>query len=105
MKTIKINQKNYPIPELTFRHLPMMERCGLSIMQMVSGHYIFTTVQVFTALVVGCDTDEADRLLEQHILGGGDVTSIFEAFADAIDESPFFSKILENQEKDTPDQK
>ena len=97
MSTVKINQKAYAVPELTFRHLPMMEKCGLSILDMASGKYLFTTVEVFTAIVVGCDTDYADHLLEQHILGGGDIKPIFEAFTKALDESSFFAKLLEKE--------
>ena len=94
MPTVKINQKTYEVPELTFRHLPMMEKSGLSIFDMASGKYIFTTAEVFTAIVVGCDTDYADHLLEQHILGGGDIAPIYEAFLNAMNESGFFKKLL-----------
>lgn len=100
MSFVKINQKKYEVPELTFKHLPQMEKCGLSIMDMASGKYIFTTAEVFTAIVVGCDTDYADHLLEQHILGGGDIASIFDAFMEAMNNSGFFKKLLE--EKPTP---
>lgn len=104
MSTVKINQKNYTVPELTFKHLPMMEKCGLSVFDLISGKYIFTTAQVFTCIVVGCDTDHADHLLEQHILGGGEIMPIFEAFSDALYNSGFFSKLLERMEteKKTP---
>lgn len=97
MSKVKINNKSYDVPELTFKHLPLMEKCGLSLFDMVSGKYIFTTAEVFTAIVVGCDTDYADHLLEQHILGGGDIAPIFEAFMTAIDESSFFKALLEKE--------
>lgn len=100
MSTVKINQKNYEIPELTFRHLPLMEKCGLSLRDMMSSKYIFTVVQTFTAIVVECDTDQADYLLEQHILGGGTVMPIYDAFMDAMRNSHFFKTLLERgQEK------
>ena len=97
MSTVKINQKNYPVPELTFKHLPMMEKCGLPIMELVTGNYLFTTAEVFTAIVVGCDTDQADHLLEQHILGGGDIMPLYDAFLTALNESGFFKKLLEQK--------
>jgi len=99
MSTVKINQKDYEIPELTFRHLPMMEKSGLSPFDLASGKYIFTSAQAFTAIVVGCDLDVADYLLEQHILGGGTIQPIFEAFMNAMYESHFFKKLLERTEK------
>ncbi len=96
MSKIKINQKTYDVPDLTFRHLPMMEKSGLSVFQLAGGDYLFTTAQVFTSIVVGCDLDEADRLLEQHILGGGEFASIFSAFRKALEDSAFFTKLLES---------
>lgn len=101
MSTVKINQKNYEVPELTFRHLPIMEKCGLTVFDMMTGKYIFTTAEVFTVIVVGCDTDYADHLLEQHILGGGDIEPIYMAFVKAMNESSFFAKMLEKK-KTTP---
>ena len=101
MSTVKINQKNYTVPELSFRHLPMMEKCGLSLMDMASGKYIFTTAQVFTAIVAECSTDHADYLLEQHILGGGEIAPIFEAFHNALYNSGFFAKLLEKEKNET----
>lgn len=97
MSTVKINNKAYPIPELTFRHLPMMEKCGLSVVEMMSKKYLFTAVETFAAIVVGCEIEQADYLLEQHILGGGDVAGIYEAFIVALTESHFFSKMLEGK--------
>lgn len=97
MSFVKINQKKYEVPELTFKHLPQMEKCGLSMVDMVSGKYIFTTAEVFTAIVVGCDTDHADYLLEQHILGGGDIMPVYDAFIEAMNNSGFFKKLLEEK--------
>lgn len=97
MSTLKINQKKYDVPELTFKHLPLMEKSGLSMMDMISGKYIFTTAEVFVSIVADCSTDAADYLLEQHILGGGDIEPIFEAFMTAVNESAFFKALLEKE--------
>ena len=99
MAKIKINQRNYDVPELTFKHLPMMEKSGLSVFQLASGDFLFTTAQVFTSIVVDCSLDDADYLLEQHILGGGEFTPLFTAFRDALESSAFFTKLLESMEK------
>lgn len=92
--TVKINNKTYEVPELEFRHLPMMEKCGLSIQELMGGNHLFTAIEVFTTIVVGCDTAEADRLLQQHILGGGTFDPLVETFGKAIDESSFFKRML-----------
>lgn len=105
MSTVKINNKNYVVPELTFKHLPVMEKCGMTANMLMSGKYPFTAAEVFTAIVVGCDYDQADYLMEQHILGGGNVEDIFSAFADAMVESGFFAKLLGLDKKEAPAKK
>ena len=99
MSKVKINGKDYTVPELTFRHLPMMEKCGLTLKDMTSSRYIFTTVEVFTAIVCEWEIEQADYLLEQHILGGGNVLTIYDAFMDAMRDSGFFKTLLERGEK------
>lgn len=99
MSKVKINNKDYEVPELTFRHLPMMEKCGLTLKDMLSSRYMFTTAEVFTAIVVECEIEQADYLLEQHILGGGTILPIYEAFMDAMRDSNFFKTLLERGEK------
>lgn len=103
MSKVKINNKSYEVPELTFRHLPYMEKNGLTLRDMLSSKYIFTATEVFTSIVVGCDIDQADYLLEQHCLGGGTVAPIYDAFMDAMRESSFFRTLLERgKEKNAP---
>ena len=42
MATVKINQKSYVVPELTFRHSKMMGQMGLPVEGMTSRRYVFT---------------------------------------------------------------
>jgi hypothetical protein len=60
---------------------------------------MFTIVSAFVAVVIGGVPEEADYLIEQHILGGGTIEEIYKAYIDAITESHFFKKLLETQEK------
>ena len=45
-------------------------------------------------LCAKCDREEANRLAEQHIYGGGNMNEIYQAFVNAIKESDFFRKVL-----------
>ena len=94
MATVKINQKNYEVPELTFRHSKMMEQMGLPVEGMLSRGYLFTAVSAFVAIVVGCEPEKADYLVEQHVMGGGKLEDIYKAYANALQESAFFKKLL-----------
>ena len=101
MATVKINNKNYEIPELTFRHSKLMEQMGLPLEGMMSRRYIFSAVSAFTAIVVPCDSEYADHLVEQHVMCGGSIEEIYKAYAEAVQKSGFFRKLLHlDEEKD-----
>lgn len=94
MATVKINNKNYDVPELNFAHSKKMEQMGLPIEGLIDRKYIFTAASAFTAVVADCDAEYADRLIEQHIMGGGTLENIYTAYAKAVQESGFFKKLL-----------
>lgn len=94
MTMVKINQKSYEVPELTFRHSRLMEQMGLPVEGMMSRNYLFSAVSAFTAIVAKCEPEQADHLVEQHILGGGKLEDIYKAYAKAVQESSFFKKLL-----------
>lgn len=100
MSTVKINGKAYEVPELNFRHSKLMEQMGLPVEGMVSRKYLFTAVSAFTAITVGCEPEQADHLIEQHILGGGDLEGIYKAYLTALNESVFFKKLLRLGERE-----
>lgn len=91
---VKINNKNYNIPELTFKHFTKMEEQGFSIVEAFQKKQMMLIAMGFTCAVADVDRDEAEHLLEQHVLGGGNIVSIVSAFGKAMNESDFFKKIL-----------
>ena len=105
MAMVKINHKSYPVPELTFSHSKLMEQMGLPVEGMISRRYLFSAVSAFTAIVVKCDSDQADHLIEQHILGGGSLEDIYKAYVEAITESGFFRKLLHLDEAEEEQKK
>ena len=100
MATVKINQKNYKVPELTFRHSKLMEQMGLPVEGMMNRHYIFSAVSAFTAIVAQCEPEQADHLVEQHVLGGGNLEDIYSAYVTAVQESNFFKQLLHLDEQE-----
>lgn len=95
MAKIKINGKNYDIPRLGFGHMEMLESEGYDIISMFRKKQMFAPTSAFIMLCVNCDRDEANRLAEQHVYGGGNLGDIYNAFVNAINESDFFKKILQ----------
>ncbi len=98
---IKINNKNYTVPQLGFRHMTQMEDMGFSVMEMLGRKQLFSIATAFAGIVVGCDRETAEELIQQHVLGGGDIIPIYEAFQMAVDQSVFFKKLLEQAENKT----
>ena len=101
MKTIKINNKNYIVPELTFKHFSMMEEQGFSVLEAFQKKQMFLLAMGFVCAITGEDRNEAERLIEQHVLGGGTIEDIMSAFGEAVSESGFFRKALGLDEEKT----
>ena len=101
MAKIKINGKNYEIPKLGFGHMEQLESEGYDIVSMFRKKQMFAPTSAFIMLCVGCDREEANRLAEQHVYGGGNLGDIYQAFVKAISESDFFRKILQTEEENT----
>lgn len=99
MATVKINNKTYQVPELTFRHSRMFEQMGLPLTGLNSPSYFFTAVAAFIAVCVNCPVEQAEYLAEQHVMGGGDLQDIYTAYANAIGDSGFFKKLLQESEE------
>lgn len=105
MVKVKINNKKYDVPELTFKHFTIMEEQGFSIIEAFQKGQMMLCAMGFVCAVVGCDRAEAEHLIEQHVLGGGKLQDIINAFSLAVNESDFFKKMLgmneENAETET----
>ena len=99
MSTVTINNKKYEVPELNFGHSKKMEQMGLPVEGMINRKYFFSAIAAFTAIVAQCDSEQADYLIEQHILGGGNLEDIYKAYVNAVTESRFFKKLLQLDEQ------
>ena len=96
---VKINNKNYDVPELTFRHFTKMEEQGFSIVEAFEKQQMMLMAMGFTCVVTDLDRDESERLLEQHVLGGGNIVDIVNAFGRSVMKSDFFKKMLGQEKK------
>ncbi len=105
MKSVKINNKMYIVPELTFRHFTMMEEQGFSVIEAFQKKEMFLLVMGFVCAVTGEDREEAERLIEQHVLGGGEIADLYSAFGEAVSDSGFFRKMLNLQDEETKSEK
>lgn len=94
MIAVKINNKKYTVKELEFSDMTHMEDMGFSVLEMLDKHMAFSLAAAFVGVVVKCDRQKAEELCQQHVLGGGQLRTITDAFQDAMNESAFFKKFL-----------
>jgi len=98
MSTVKINNKKYNVPLLAFGDLTTMEAQGLSLFDAFKKNQIFTIAMGFTCVVAKVERTEAENMLQQHVLGGGDIIEVYKAFLEAVEKSDFFRKLLNQEE-------
>ena len=92
---VTINNKKLDVPKLGFAEMTYMEEVAeVSIAEALSKRQIMVLTTAFVALVAETDKTEATRLVEQHVLGGGNIIDINNAFMKAMGESDFFKKML-----------
>ena len=66
--SIKINNKEYEVPQLGFKDMVAMEDMGFSIIDLFQKQKVFSVATAFVGICAGCSRDEAERLIEQHII-------------------------------------
>lgn len=103
MVKVKINNKEYKVKELTISHYTKMEEQGFSIIDAFRKGQTMLIAMGFTCAVTGLDREEAEELLTQHVLGGGNIQDITNAFGKALSESDFFKKMFGMDKVETKD--
>lgn len=104
---VKVNNKSYEVPELTFKHFTLMEEQGFSVVEAFNKKQAMLLSMGFVCIVANVERDEAEHLIEQHVLGGGKIADIVNSFFEAASNSGFFRKMLgmEKTEKEKKPEK
>ena len=85
---MKINDREYHMPQLNFNAMCDLEDLGASFSEM--DKKLLSTVRAFLALAMGGDTDKAGKEIEAHLASGGNFDEIMEDINRAVEESGFF---------------
>ena len=93
---MKINGKDYKVPEFTFATMCDLENYGLSLTSI--NEKPLSAIRAFVALVIG-NKEKADEELEQHLINGGDFEDIAKEMMNALSSSGFFRSIAARQEE------
>lgn len=97
-----INGKNIKIPEIDYAFVAFLEDNGTPIFSKSIKGKPFRFARNCVAYAMGIDGEDADAIMQQHIMGGGTITKLYEEITEAIAESGFLKKMAENQEKKDP---
>lgn len=95
---VKINQKEYTISGLGFKDMVQMEDMGFSVLDLFQNQKVFSLATAFVGVCADCGKEEAERLCEQHVLGGGSIEELCQIFMKLVEESGFFKKFLKTEE-------
>lgn len=93
---MKINDKEYKVPEFTFGTMCELENYGMSLTSI--NEKPLSAIRAFAALVIG-NKEKADAELEQHLVNGGDFEGIAKDMMTALSSSGFFRSIAARQEE------
>jgi len=105
MGKVTINQKEYDVPTITFAHVSAIDEMGGSnfAVLMAYGKKLAALTR-FVALIVGCDLDRANFLIEQHVLGGGSLNELVDVMDKAVSDSHFLRKAMEQADMETQEE-
>lgn len=96
---VKINNQNYVVPDFKFSDFTKIEDYGFSLFNLIQKQNLFSIATAFVIIVAECDREEAERLCEQHILGGGDLSDFISKFNDGVEKAGFIKKMLMGSEE------
>lgn len=92
-----INGKFYKDADLNFNTVCKMEDMGAPITNISEN--IMSTVRAYVALCMRCPLEKAGEALEAHIINGGNIKDIVEAFNRKVEESGFFQALRKKSEE------
>ena len=95
MVKVKINGKNYNVKEMAFAEYTKMEEQGFSILDAFRKKQMTLIAMGFVCAVVGCDRDEAEHLITQHVLGGGNIIEMTQDEQETPKKATNFKKEVE----------
>ncbi len=106
MSYITINEREYEIPQVNFDAICELEENGVKLVGVnAKDMKLLSTIRGLAAWIMGVDTATASRELEEHILGGGDITEIMTAFMKEAEKSGFFGNQGRNRQQRRQNQK
>ena len=94
MSYVKINGKDYKVPEVTFDTICKLEECGISLIELSENKRpkIALLSRAFVAWIMDIEPEQASAVINGHIKNGGNIVEILDAVYSAIADAGFFGQ-------------
>ena len=94
MSYVKINGKDYKVPEVTFDTICKLEECGISLIELSENKRpkIALLSRAFVAWIMDIEPEQASAVINDHIKSGGNIVEILDAVYSAIADAGFFGQ-------------
>ena len=91
---MKLNGKEYKIPEFDFNAVCQLEELGIDLIGQNAKP--LSTLRAFVALAVGA-TEKAGKELETHLANGGSLEEVMKEVNAALQKSGFFQRMQQRE--------
>ena len=105
-RTIKLNDKEYTMPEIDFNAICELSELGVDVMnpETLSKHPI-PTARAVVAWITGENLTTAGNLIQTHLIAGGDIAHVLTGFIGGIEDSGFFKSLPRRKVEDEEEPK
>lgn len=99
MKTFTINGKEYEEKEITFNTMCDFEEAGVSMTDI--SEKTLMVMRAYVAMCMGVSAKEAGKEINAHVMNGGDMAEIYNAFSEASENSDFLHSMSPKKAPET----
>lgn len=102
---MRINGRDFRIPVVGFGTVRRLEGYGIALSDVANNpsKKMLSIYNAFVCITLNIEPEQADDLIEQHLLGGGTFDGWLEEISEAVDSSDFFQAMMKkNKKKSVP---
>ena len=99
MNTFTVNGVTYTAKAFDFNMVCDFEDMGISVADMGKKSNAF--MRAYFSVCAGVPVEVAGKMIEEHIIKGGDMSTLANALAKEIEASDFFQTLIKNATKET----
>ena len=91
--TFTINNETYTAKDFTFNSLCDFEDMGIDFADAIA-HKPRIALRAYLAYCAGVSIDESGKMIESHMINGGDMNEINKALSETLENSDFFKALI-----------